>query len=127
MKAWTLSELDNVVSSLEPLVGLRLQEVQTCESECVLGFYSSQGVLWLWVDLNAIHPSLLPWTSLPLRPEVQKTPLQLFLRAHFTGRTLRELKRSIEAGRVVVLRFGGEEDGENPVEIEIRLFPHGRN
>lgn len=124
MKAWTLIELENVVSSLEPLVGLRLQEVQTGASEVVLGFYSSSGVLWLWIDLHAIHPSLLPWTVLPRRPEVQKTPLQLFLRAHFVGRVLREVARPKALGRVVVLRFGANEDH---LELEVRLFPHGRN
>ncbi len=128
MKAWTLSELDNVIASLAPLVGLRLQEVQTGESDCVLGFYSSSGVLWLWIDLNATRPSLLPWTALPLRPQVQKTPLQLFLRAHFTGRVLGALTRVTELGRVVLLRFGDSQDsGDKSVEIEIRLFPHGRN
>ena len=124
MKAWTLIELENVVSSMEPLVGLRLQEVQTGASEVVLGFYSSSGVLWLWIDLHALHPGLLPWTALPLRPEVQKTPLQLFLRAHFVGRVLRAVARPEALGRVVVLRFGGEEDN---MELEVRLFPHGRN
>jgi hypothetical protein len=124
VKAWTVLEIENIVSSLEPLAGLRLQEVMTSAQDVVLGFYSSEGLLWLWVDLNALNPGLLPWVSLPFKPEVQKTPLQLFLRAHFVGRTLRAVKRETGSGRVVRLCFGVPEDN---LELELRLFPHGRN
>jgi predicted ribosome quality control (RQC) complex YloA/Tae2 family protein len=120
LKVWTVSELDNVVRALQALVGTRLQEVQTTDNDVVLGFYSAQGMLWLWLDLNATRPSLLPWTELPLRLKSRKSPLHLFLRAHFTGRVLRKLTRDEESGRVVRLSFDGP-------ELEIRLFPHGRN
>jgi hypothetical protein len=124
VRPWTLSELDNVISALEPLKGLRLQEVQTGAEDIVLGFYSSQGVLWLWVDLNALSPGLLPWIDLPRRLPAEKTPLLLFLRAHFVGRTLRSIDRPEGLGRVVRLHFGAPEDA---LELELRLFPHGRN
>jgi predicted ribosome quality control (RQC) complex YloA/Tae2 family protein len=124
VKAWTVHELDNVVASLEPLLGSRLQEVQTTAQDVVLGFYSASGVLWLWIDLNGVNPGLLPWMHYPFRAEVQKTPLLLFLRAHFVGRTLRSVKRPAALGRVVVLRFGHEDDA---LEIEVRLFAQGRN
>lgn len=124
MKALSVLELDNVVACLAPLKGLRLQEVQTSAQDVVLGFYSSHGILWLWLDLNAISPTLLPWTELPLRPDVHKTPLQLFLRAHFVGRVLREVSLSAEYGRLVRLQFGKPEDG---LELEVRLFAHARN
>lgn len=125
MKAWRVSELDNVVATLKPLLGTRLQEIQTTASDLVLGFYTSSGLLWLWLDLNPVHPSLLPWTELPLRLKWEKTPLNLFLRAHFTGRVLSSMRRSQENGRVVHLHFGSLE--EAGPELEIRLFPHGRN
>lgn len=124
MKAWTVSELDNIAASLKALVGSRLQEVQTSDSDLVLGFYSNGGLLWLWADLNAIRPCLLPWTQLPLHLPTRKTPLHLFLRAHFVDRVLRSVDRSSEHGRVVLLRFGRPEDD---LEIEVRIFPHGRN
>lgn len=124
MKAWTVSELDNIVASLRPLVGARLQEVQTSESDLVLGFYTPKGLLWLWVDLNAIRPCLLPWSELPLHVPARKNPLHLFLRAHFDGKVLRSVERPEHQGRVVWLKFGKVEDG---LELEIRLFPHGRN
>lgn len=124
MKVWTVSELDNVVSSLKPLIGTRLQEVQTSEHDLVLGFYSQDGMLWLWVDLNALRPCLLPWTELPLHLPSKKNPLNLFLRAHFRDRILRSIERPEHQGRVVILTFG---EGEGAGELELRLFPHGRN
>jgi predicted ribosome quality control (RQC) complex YloA/Tae2 family protein len=124
MKAWTVSELDNIAASMRPLVGARLQEVQTSESDLVLGFYTPKGILWLWADLNAAKPCLLPWTRLPLHVPAKKNPLHLFLRAHFASRVLRSVERPEHQGRVVILKFGKPED---ELELEIRLFPHGRN
>ncbi len=92
MKAWTVSELDNIAASIGALVGARLQEVQTSDDDLVLGFYSTGRMLWLWVDLNAVRPCLLPWTDLPLSVPARKNPLHLFLRAHFDGKVLREVK-----------------------------------
>lgn len=124
MKAWTVAELDNVISTLKPLLGGRLQEIQTSDSDLVLGFYTPKGVLWLWVDLNAVRPNLLPWTQLPLVLKNHKSPLNLFLRAHFRDRVFRSIERQESDGRVILLSFGKEED---QLQIELRLFPHGRN
>ena len=120
MKSWTVSELNNVVGALKPLIGLRLQEVQTSSQDVVLGFYSPTGMLWLWIDLNAISPCLLPWTALPLRPQVQKTPLNLFLRAHFVDKVLRAIRVSEEKGRLVYLEFAHDVGG---AQLELRLLP----
>lgn len=125
MKVWSVSELDNVVAALEPLKGARLQEVRTSPSDVVLGFYTAQRILWLWIDLNSIRPVLLPWTDLPLAVANHKSPLNLFLRAHFSDRVLRDIRRDPSQGRVVHLYFGRQEP-DDP-ELEIRLFPHGRN
>ncbi len=121
MKAWTVAELDNIIASLKPLLGARLQEIKTLGNDLVLGFYSGGDLLWLWVDLNALRPSLLPWSQLPLPLASKKSPVNLFLRAHFVNRPLLYVVRDEEWGRVVRLGFG-EDD-----EIEIRLFPHGAN
>lgn len=121
MKAWTVSELDNVTASLKALLGARLQEIKTAGQDLVLGFYSGGEMLWLWVDLNAIRPSLLPWTELPVSLVAKKSPLNLFLRAHFDGHKLSGVERVKEAGRVVVLTFAGGQT------LELRLFPHGAN
>ncbi len=124
MKAWTVSELDNVVASLKPLIGARLQEVQTTKDDVVLGFYTPQGLLWLWIDLAATRPCLLPWSELPLHLPSRKSPLNLFIRAHFSDRVLRLIERPPELGRVIRLHFGKFED---ELQIEIRLMNHSRN
>ncbi len=122
MKAWTVLELDNVVASLKALLGARLQEIKALGNDLALGFYSNGDMLWLWVDLNALRPSLLPWTQLPLPLESKKkSPLNLFLRAHFDGHKLTAVERLSAAGRVVQLTFSGGQS------LEIRLFPHGAN
>lgn len=121
MKAWTVAELDNVVTSLKALVGARLQEIKTLGHDIVLGFYGEGAMLWLWIDLNALRPAILPWTELPLPLSSKKSPVNLFLRAHFDGRVLLDIQRVEEWGRVVKLMFS---EGD---EIEIRLFPHGAN
>lgn len=125
MKMWTVSELDNVVGSLKPLLGARLQEVQTAGSDVVLGFYTPSGLLWLWIDMNALRPTLLPWSELPLRIKSEKSPLNLFLRAHFVSHSLQSAERVVAEGRVVRLVFSSA-PGQSS-ELEIRLFPHGRN
>jgi predicted ribosome quality control (RQC) complex YloA/Tae2 family protein len=121
VKAWSVAELDNVVASLRPLVGARLQEVQTLGSDIALGFYTNQRLLWLWIDLNAIRPALLPWTDLPKPLSNKKTPVHLFLKAHFRNRALLAVTRDEALGRVVRLQFS---DGD---QLEIRLLPHGAN
>lgn len=126
MRVWSGSELNNVAKSLTPLVGLRLQEIMTADADVALGFYSSQGILWLWADLNALAPSLLPWSSLPLALKPKKNPLHLFLRAHFVGRVLSDVSVDPERGRIVFLRFGAENDPE-AARLEVHLYPHRRN
>lgn len=124
MKSPSLLELEKIVTWSQPLVGLRLQEALVSDSDIVLGFYSRSGLLWLWADLNPIQPWLLPWSSLPFTPPARKTPMGLFLRAHFVGRTLTSVELSKEHGRVVELRFGA---GPEEARLEFRLFPHGAN
>lgn len=121
MKSWSVLELDNVIASLKALLGARLQEIKTAGNDVVLGFYSGGSMLWLWLDLHAIRPSLLPWSDLPLPVISKKSPLHLFLRAHFDGAKLTAVDRIESAGRAVILRFAGGQ------ELEIRLFPHGAN
>jgi len=121
VKAWTVAELDNVVASLRALLGARLQEIRTLGGDLALGFYSDGALLWLWVDLNAIRPALLPWSELPLPLNNKKSPVNLFLRAHFINRPLLTVERDQRWGRVVRMGFGEDFD------LELRLFPHGAN
>ena len=125
MNPWTTAELQHVITALDAIKGARLQEVQTSDDDVCLGFYAGGKVRWLWIDLNAVKPTLLPWNDLPLRLKPHKSPIHLFLRAHFVGRALNEVVVDARRGRVVNLTFG---DGtpDEPA-IEIRLFPHLRN
>jgi len=124
VKVWTIGELRGVIRAAQPLVGLRLQEVLSLEGDLLLGFYApSKGVLWLWIDLNALRPCLLPWMNLPWQLKPKKTPLLLFIKAHFVGRTLSALKMREEAGRIVDFTFESEE----PLRLEMKLYPHARN
>ncbi len=125
MRAWTVAELNNLVQVLQPLVGTRLQEVQTHDNDLVLGFYSNQGLLWVWIDLNPVRPTLLPWTRLPARIKNAKSPLNLFLRAHFVDRQVVAIRTDPSEGRVIHLQFIDSLGAT--ANIEIRLFPHGRN
>lgn len=121
MKAWTVSELDNVVNSLKPLLGGRLQELRSSGTDFALGFYGEGRLLWLWIDFNPIVPVLLPWADLPLSVPQGKSPVQLFLRAHFMGQTLLTIERPEDTGRVVRLVFSHDR------WLEVRLFPRGEN
>ncbi len=122
MKAWNIQEFANVLASIKVLIGARLQEVRTGPSDLVLGFYKhGSGLLWLWFDFNSLRPSLLPWTDLPMTVPARKTPLHLFLRAHFVDRPLERIEFDATLGRVVRFHFGPER------VIEARLFPHGTN
>lgn len=122
MKALSVSELDNIIGSLRALIGARLQEVRASADDLVLGFYSAGEMLWLWIDLHSIRPILLPWSELPLTLSQKKSPLILFLRAHFDGRVLQSVERDTEQGKVVRFHFSGED-----TTMEVRLIPHARN
>ena len=121
MKAWTVSELEKIAGLLQPIVGSRLQEVKTAGNDIALGFYCEGSLLWLWIDLNNLRPTLLPWADLPLALKVQKSPLLLFLKAHFVNKALVKAELERELGRVVKLIFTGD------AYLELRLFPHGAN
>lgn len=121
MKSWSVGELDNVVRALGPLLGARLQEVRSNETDFVLGFYGEGRLLWLWMDLNPVFPTLLPWSEPPVTLAAKKSPMQLFLRAHFVGQTLLTVERPEGQGRLVRLHFSGDRT------LEVRLFPRGEN
>ncbi len=124
MKALKISELDIVVRELQTLCGSRLQEAFVSNRDVILQFHSSKhGVRWLVVDLSPQSPSLWVLDQVPFQWSKVKTPLSLFLRAHFKGMVLAEVKRDFLLGRVVYLSF----ESDQVLQIEIRLFPHGQN
>ena len=126
VNALTEPELNNVITTLGAIKGARLQEVLTTDSDVCLGLYAGGALAWLWIDLNATKPMLLPWSELPLKLRWTKSPLHLFLRAHFVNRTLADVRVAGDRGRVVQIHFGNPEDEGEPT-LEVRLFPHLRN
>jgi predicted ribosome quality control (RQC) complex YloA/Tae2 family protein len=128
LKTWSVSELNNVAKVLAPLVGTRLQEVITHDNDVLLGFYTpkEEGLLWLWIDLSPVAPSVLPWSKLPAKLKNKKSPLELFLKAHFVNHALVGVRMVNELGRVLVLTFAAHVV-QPPHEIEIQLIPHTRN
>lgn len=114
-------EIDEIVASLGICLGKPLQSVVTGESDVVLGLWEGRRAIWLWLDLNMQNPALIPMMELPANPQNKKSPLQLFLKAHFVGRILERVERVESMGRVVRLHFNDE------TSLEFRLIPRGVN
>ena len=121
MKAMSQNELENVIGTTKVLRDCRLQEVITFGEVIGLAFWTPGQILWLMADLNPQAPIVLPFSEQPLSIANKKSPLQLFLRAHFVGRVLKDIFVQRELGRVVKLVFSDD------AKIEIRLFPRGTN
>lgn len=123
MRSLSVREIDNLVESLRTFVGARLQEAVVGKSGCALGLFHNGEIVWLWFDGHTWSPMLLPLTEAPEAALKPAKPLQLFLRAHFTGHRLTGVGRREDLGRAIELGFGGEEQRR----IEVRLWPHGGN
>jgi hypothetical protein len=135
MEPLTQQETQQMALSLQTLVGSRLQDLRSAGEELGLGFYVSnlKGLTWVWIDLKATCPMLLLLDGAP--GEVQGTgkrkgsprnqkPVLLFLKTHFLGRRLRDVRSMETLGRVIYFDFG-EDSGAS--QIEVRLFPQGQN
>lgn len=124
MKALKISELDTILEQLQALCGSQLQEVVVSKQDMALQFFSSRlGVRWLVVDWNPKAPSLWMVDRVPFRLQKLKTPLLLFLKAHFNGKRLKSITRDQQMGRVVHLEF----EADHSLTMELRLLPHGQN
>ena len=124
MKGFSNKEFENLIRSLGAFRGQRLQEVgESSSSSFQLNFWSSGNGLQSWcLDLNPRLPLFLPMPSVEkARSGVKKSPLLLFLKAHFEGKTLRDIRWNSDLGRVFQLDFGHEHF------IEIRLYSGGAN
>lgn len=111
-------ELDAVIDVCQALAGSRLQEAMVDEKNLGLGFYHHDRVLWVWFDLSPTNPMMVPLLQAPFKIK-KKTPLSLFLNAHFKGHRLLQINRNKDYGRVVELSFGSP---ETPRRLEVRLF-----
>jgi predicted ribosome quality control (RQC) complex YloA/Tae2 family protein len=121
MRTFSGPEIDEVISSLGICLGKTLNTAVVSEGDLVLGFWEGRRAIWLWLDLKPNLPALLPMVELPTTPQPKKSPMQLFLKAHFIGKSLARIERVEELGRVVRLLFADESF------LEFRMIPRGVN
>lgn len=120
LKALNLKEIQALAKQLEPLVGARLQQIETSEDVLCLGFYHDREIQWLNINLKPPHVLAYLSSHTPTTIKKKTQPLGLFLRAHFVGHRLKKIHFSPEEGRRLLLEFPER-------EIELRLFPQGQN
>lgn len=123
MKALKISDLNIIVETLQALCGRDLQEIVVSKRDVALGFRSEHSITWVVIDLFSRSPSVWSMERIPFRLEKQKTPLELFLKSHFKGKTLERVFRDESLGRVIHFTF----HPEGAAEMELRLIPHGQN
>ena len=125
----TASEVVQIATDLQTLVGAQLQDCLQTQSELGLAFYHRGETLWLWIDLNPQCPLIVRvHGKAPPRKKITR-PLSLFLKSRLTGRRLSFVRAVLDRGRVLLFGFhrSKEEETDEPCEIEILLFPHGQN
>ena len=125
-----LTETVQIAMSLQALVGAQLQEcLQTDRGELGLGFYHDRDMLWLWIDLRPQRPMIVRFEGKPPQRKKIPRPLTLFLKSRFLGRRLESVHADLSRGRVLIFKFhrAQSEKSKDPVELEVRLLPHGQN
>ncbi|MEO0335272.1 MAG: hypothetical protein AAF202_02700 [Pseudomonadota bacterium] len=121
MKALNILELDSLVEAIGSFEEAELQSVVVSKREFALRFHSGKQGFWLVVDMNPQCPAALFLDTLSVELMKAKSPIGLFLSAHFVGRSIKSAERVQQYGRVVRLHLSEER------LIELRLFPHGQN
>lgn len=122
-------EVGAIALELQGLLGAQLQECLQTPSELGLAFYLKGQLVWLWFDLEPLHPLVVRFYGRPPARKKLSRPLTLFLRSRFFGRRLASVMTDERQGRVLKLAFhrGNDEEEQGVCEIEVRLFPHGQN
>lgn len=117
-------EIKNIVSEMQSLLDSKVQNVFISDRGLGLELFKTSKIIYLWFELEPTNPFILSFEKLPQAIKLKKTaPMLLFLRAHIDGKRLSEVRHVEELGRVVEFEFGYD----NPLKLEIRLFPHGAN
>lgn len=124
MKQLHSLEIKNIVFELQSLLDSKVQNIFISEKGLGFELFKSSVATYLWFDLDPRNPFILSFEKLPQSIKLKKTaPMLLFLKAHLDGKRLSEIRHLEDLGRVVEFEFGYE----NPLKLEIRLFPHGTN
>ncbi|MEK6555530.1 MAG: hypothetical protein AABZ31_09845, partial [Bdellovibrionota bacterium] len=120
MRPLQMTELSQLVQGLDDLVSCRLQKVESGENWLSFMFYGRGEERFLFLNLNAKCPVLLPIR--PPRNFKKKTiPALLFIKAHFADHFLSKIVHEEGEGRILKMTFS------NGGVLELRLFPHGQN
>lgn len=124
MKQLHASEIRNIVLELQSFLDSRTQKFFVTESGVGLELRKLNKTSYLWFDLSKANPVILLFEKIPSYIKLLKTsPLGLFAKAHLEGKRISEILHRADLGRVLEFYFGYE----NPVKLEVRLFPHGTN
>jgi predicted ribosome quality control (RQC) complex YloA/Tae2 family protein len=123
----TQLELEQIALKLQEWQGAQLQECLQTSRELGLGFYRPGGLVYLWCDFDPREPMVVALDGLPRAMKKIARPFTLFVRSHFDGKRLSKVEVDRSMGRVLKLIFEPGLRTEAPLEIELRLFPHGQN
>jgi predicted ribosome quality control (RQC) complex YloA/Tae2 family protein len=122
MKVLNQVELSLILQDIESLCGARLQSVYLKESAFLLELYAAGRTKYLMIDLSPGLPMTMlthepPWV---LKSHTVK-PTLLFMRSHFIGKRIEQIKPIKGYGRAFQIIFS---EGH---ELQVRLFPRGIN
>lgn len=124
MKQLHESEIATITQELQSLLDSKVQKVFISEKGLGLELFRAAQVSYLWFELDPPAPYVLLFDKLPSVIKYKKTaPILLFLKAHLEDKRISEIHHIKELGRVIEFEFGYD----NPLKLEIRLFPHGTN
>lgn len=124
MKPLHVLEIKSISKELESLLDAKMQKFFATARGIGLELRKANETSYLWFDLDPTNPLILLFQRIPQSFKLLKTsPLILFAKAHLEQKRLSEITHKEELGRVLELDFGYED----PVRLEVRLFPHGAN
>jgi predicted ribosome quality control (RQC) complex YloA/Tae2 family protein len=124
LKVLSVHEIERITSELQSFLDSKVQNVFISKKGLGIELFRAHKTSYLWFELDPINPLILNFGKLPSSIKLLKTaPLLLFSKAHLIGKRLSAVNHIKEFGRVVEFEFGYE----NPLKLEIRLFPHGVN
>lgn len=120
----SIHEIERIVVELQLFLDSKVQNIFISKKGLGLEVFRAQKTVYFWFELDPVNPSIVKLEALPRSVKLIKSaPLLLFLKAHLVGKRISEIRHIKEFGRVVEFDFGYE----NPLKLEIRLFPHGVN
>jgi predicted ribosome quality control (RQC) complex YloA/Tae2 family protein len=120
----SIHEIERIVAELQTCLDSKVQNIFFSKKGLGIELFRAHKTSYLWFDMDPTNPLILLVGKLPTSIKLLKSvPLLLFLKAHLLGKRISEITHIKEFGRVIEFQFGYE----NPLKLELRLFPHGVN